>query len=264
MPLDEIALLLYACMYKIHICVILKGKYWCTNRDEALNRATIYLIYQGHMQFSDTTRKGSLHSSMFEEVAGGTYQLCSHGPIDEPKEPAGGWTTLNPMHARLMEEKEIQKVKDEYDKINRILQEHKNPRGKPKPQRKPKLNVELHRIPVCKPRKRDFKCPVCKEIYHLVKDLNKHIKKNHTKFRYKCTYCTKRFLNYASRYKHERKHGTLSHICGQCQKGFFFKKDLTVHYRIHSGKGLFRCTNCTNTYTTRVAMDTHRLVHQQQ
>ena len=26
-PLDEIALLLYACMYKIHICVILEGKY---------------------------------------------------------------------------------------------------------------------------------------------------------------------------------------------------------------------------------------------
>ena len=97
-----------------------------------------------------------------------------------------------------------------------------------------------------------------------MKDLNKHIKENHTKFRYKCTYCTRRFLNYASRYKHERKHGTPSHICGQCQKGFFFKKDLTAHYRIHSGKGLFRCTNCTNTYTTRAAMDTHRLVHQQQ
>ena len=190
-PLDEIALLLYAHMYKIHICVILEGKYWCTNQDKALNRATIYLIYQGHMQFSDTTRKGSLHSSMFEEVAGGTYQLRSHGPIDEPKESAGGWTTLNSMRAGLMEEKEIQKVKHEHDKINRILQEHKNSKSKPKPQKKPKLNVELHGIPVRKPRKRDFNCPVCKEIYHLMKDLNKHIKENHTK--YKCTYCTKRF-----------------------------------------------------------------------
>ena len=108
----------------------------------------------GHMQFSDTTRKGSLHSSMFEEVTGGTYQLCLHGPIDEPKESAGGRTTLNSMCAGLMEEKEIQKVKCEYDKINRILQEHKNSEGKPKPQKKPKLNVELHGIPVHKPRKR--------------------------------------------------------------------------------------------------------------
>ena len=105
------------------------------------------------MQFSDTTRKGSLHSSMFEEVAGGTYQLHSHGPIDEPKESAGGRTTLNSMRAGLMEEKEIQKVKHEYDKINRILQEHKNSKSKPKPQKKPKLNVELHGIPVRNPEK---------------------------------------------------------------------------------------------------------------
>ena len=37
-----------------------------------------------------------------------------------------------------------------------------------------------------------------------------------------------------------------------------------MHSLIHSGKGLFRCTNCTNMYTTRAAMDTHRLVQQQQ
>ena len=26
-------------------CIILEGKYWCTNQDEVLNRATIYVIY---------------------------------------------------------------------------------------------------------------------------------------------------------------------------------------------------------------------------
>ena len=60
-PLDEIGILLYARMYKIHIAIILQGKYWTTNRDEALNKATIYLIFCGHMQFFDTTRKGSWH-----------------------------------------------------------------------------------------------------------------------------------------------------------------------------------------------------------
>ena len=121
------------------------------------------------MQFSDTTRKGSLHSSVFEEIGGGTYQLCSHGPIDEPKELAGGWKTLNSMHAGLMEEKQLQKAKREYEKMNKILQEHK----KPKPKGKPKLNVEVHGIPVCKPRHMDLKCPVCKDMYHLV---NSHVR----------------------------------------------------------------------------------------
>ena len=75
MPLDEIGILLYERMYKIHICVILEGKHWCKNWDEALNKAKIYMIYKGHMQFNDMTRKGSLHSSMFEEVAGGVIPI---------------------------------------------------------------------------------------------------------------------------------------------------------------------------------------------
>ena len=50
-PLDEIAIVLYARFYKIHTAVILEGKYWTTNKDEALNHATIYLIYCGNMQF---------------------------------------------------------------------------------------------------------------------------------------------------------------------------------------------------------------------
>ena len=70
-PLDKIGILLYARMYKIHIAVILEGKYWTKNRDETLNCATLYLVYLGKMQFYDTTRKGSWHSSLFEELPSG-------------------------------------------------------------------------------------------------------------------------------------------------------------------------------------------------
>ena len=68
-------------MYKMHIAVILEGKYWTTNQDEALNHAKIYCE---HMQFFNTTRKGSWHSSMFDKLLGGTYLLHSHGPIEDP------------------------------------------------------------------------------------------------------------------------------------------------------------------------------------
>ena len=43
-PIDEIGIVLLACMYKMHVCIFLEGKYFTTNRDEALNKATIYLI----------------------------------------------------------------------------------------------------------------------------------------------------------------------------------------------------------------------------
>ena len=91
-PLDKIGILLYACLYKIHFAIILEGKYWTTCRDEALNHANIYFIYCGHMQFFYTTRKGSWHSSMFDKLPGGTYQLHSHGPIENPFKKAPSTT----------------------------------------------------------------------------------------------------------------------------------------------------------------------------
>ena len=50
-PLDEIGILLYSRMNKMHITIILEGKYWTTNRDEALKHASLYLVYLGRMQF---------------------------------------------------------------------------------------------------------------------------------------------------------------------------------------------------------------------
>ena len=65
-PIDEIGIVLLAHMYKMHVCIFLEGKYFTTNRDEALNKATMYLIYVGKNTFLDTTRKGILHSSVME------------------------------------------------------------------------------------------------------------------------------------------------------------------------------------------------------
>ena len=70
------------------------------------------------MVFNDTTRKGLLHSSMFQEVAGGTYQLRSHGPVDEPEDTPPKRTTLNSMSAGLMEEKDLLRVKCECNKMH--------------------------------------------------------------------------------------------------------------------------------------------------
>ena len=113
----------------------------------------------------------------------------------------------------------------------------KNPNGSDKPKGKPILRVKVHGIPVRKQRKWDLKCPMCKQVYHLVKEVNDHIKDKHPKFRYKCRYCIKKYQNYASRYKHEKKHREPNHVFQDCQKAFFFKKDLMVHSCVHTGQG---------------------------
>ena len=100
----------------------------------------------------------------FDELPGGMYQLRLHGPIDDPfrKSPSTGRTTLNSMQAGVTGDKNLQCVKHEFDKINKP--KPKNP-DKPKPsgqpKQQPKLNVEIHGIPVRRPWKWAKKCPMC-------------------------------------------------------------------------------------------------------
>ena len=155
------------------------------------------------------------------------------------------------MRAGVTGEKDLLHVKHEFDKINKPKPKNPNrPKQSVDPKPRPKLNVQIHGIPVRRPQKWAMKCPVCTDVFQLVKDLNSHVKEKHPKFQYKCKYCTKKFQNFASKYKHKRKHGLPNHVCDQCQKGFFFKKDLIVHIRVHSGQGLFPCTNCPNKCNT--------------
>ena len=50
-PIDEVAIVLLARMWKIHVCVFLEGKYWTTNKDLVLNKASIYLVFGGETHF---------------------------------------------------------------------------------------------------------------------------------------------------------------------------------------------------------------------
>ena len=116
------------------------------------------------MQFFDTTRKGSWHSSMFDELPGGTYQLHSHGPIEDPfkKAPSTTRTTFNPMRASVSGDKELECVKCQFDKMNRPNPKNWDmPKPSGEPRKKPKLNVNISGIPHRRPQKWAMKCPVC-------------------------------------------------------------------------------------------------------
>ena len=56
---DEIALLLYARMYQIHVGIILNNKYWSTHRQQTMENfqtSDIVLAYTGNLHFLDTVK----------------------------------------------------------------------------------------------------------------------------------------------------------------------------------------------------------------
>ncbi|XP_071952223.1 uncharacterized protein [Antedon mediterranea] len=52
--------------------------------------------------------------------------------------------------------------------------------------------------------------------------------------------------------------------CKECDKKFAWKRSLTVHQRIHSGKGMFTCQQCGKDYSSKVSLQSHIATHVKQ
>ena len=182
-PIDEIAMVLLARMWKIHVCIFLEGKYWTTNLDQALDKATFYLAYVGKNVYCDTTRKGSLHWSIMEaphkkyNIRKPQPKLPTDSPVEAPL--PSGHKKLNSLQAGLTDDKAKRAAQWEYHRLNpkvpRTPKPSSAPMGKNKKAPKGKLHIQHHGIPKCHPRMRKLKCPVCSEVFSQIKDLNNHV-----------------------------------------------------------------------------------------
>ena len=52
--LDQVGIFIFARMYHVHICIALSDRFLTTNRDNDLQKCTIFLAYFGKMRFYDT------------------------------------------------------------------------------------------------------------------------------------------------------------------------------------------------------------------
>ena len=126
-PLVKIALVLFAHLYKIHICVFVEVKYWTTNQDELIEAANIYLVYCGKLKFFDTVWKGSLHEGLFNKSPADTYYLRLKFPekVKNPHvtetENVSGRKTLNSLQAGLTKESDLKKAFKEFQKLNPVV-----------------------------------------------------------------------------------------------------------------------------------------------
>ena len=56
-PLDEIGLVLFARMKKIHIAFLMEAKYWTTQHNRKFKKCSIVLAFRGNLTFNDTREK---------------------------------------------------------------------------------------------------------------------------------------------------------------------------------------------------------------
>ena len=101
-PVDEVAIVLSARMYRIHICIVMQGKYWTTKQDHDFKHCTLFLAYMGRLVFYSTTRK-------------------------EPEPGKCGRETLNSCLARVMTQKEKQRIIDTFNNPPSAPEQHSPP-----------------------------------------------------------------------------------------------------------------------------------------
>ena len=59
----------------------------------------------------------------------------------------------------------------------------------------------------------------------------------------------------------QEKEKEMNFECGECGKPFKWRRDLTLHMRLHSGVKLLTCTVCQKNFITRQSLLNHVVVH---
>ena len=109
------------------------------------------------------------------------------------------------------------------------------------------------------------KCSLCKEECPTYADLEKHVKKDHPNFKYKCRYCPKTFNSASWKYQHQARHKGLRYQCSvdSYSKLFQFGYQLCDHIKKHTKKALYTCSSCGcgKGFTTKRARTYHQKQH---
>lgn len=107
---------------------------------------------------------------------------------------------------------------------------------------------------------RNFKCELCPREFYFQRDLNGHVKQQHSEKRQKfqCDECLCKFTTSSALKKHLLTHkAEKSFNCDQCNQKFKSKGTLQNHYRIHSGIRPYICTKCSKAFTQKIVLQRH-------
>lgn len=118
-------------------------------------------------------------------------------------------------------------------------------------------HVSLHKV------RRPFSCELCGKYFPDSKSFKQHNRVHRNGRIHICPKCGKGFVYRFGLSKHlQMVHGKIKpFICQICNKGFYSKRDVEVHIRIHTGEKPFHCHLCEKKFTRRVELNVHLRWH---
>lgn len=111
--------------------------------------------------------------------------------------------------------------------------------------------------------RRPFSCTLCGKSFPDSKGLKRHGRVHRNGRIHVCPQCGKGFVYRFGLTKHlQMVHGRLKpFVCQICNKGFYTKRDVEAHIRIHTGEKPFHCNLCEKKFTRRVELNVHLRWH---
>ena len=229
-PLDEIGLVLFARMKKIHIAFLMEEKYWTTQRNHEFKKCTIVLAFRGNLTFNDTRKRQPVLPKPAPASVKLQYELRSRQSSRDKCPP--------PAIPQLRSH-----CKDTL----------KTPPGK--------VVISTHGIPKKQVQHRVIKCHLCRSTADSERNLRIHYQEAHKGFSFHCQYCMKKCSSRNNLRRHENSHQTFQHECNICKKRFQYPGGLKTHVKIHTRKNLIPCLHCRLKFTTNKAMKNHAKKH---
>ncbi|KAL5019816.1 hypothetical protein ScPMuIL_002708 [Solemya velum] len=108
-----------------------------------------------------------------------------------------------------------------------------------------------------------FKCEACPTTFDTEEELKKH-RGLHEEFSKECEVCGKTLSSRNSLKYHMKIHfrnGQKPFKCDRCQKSFYTKRVLTIHYRTHTGEKPFQCSFCGRQFAQLGHLQLHSKIH---
>uniref|UniRef100_UPI003AAE4050 uncharacterized protein n=1 Tax=Centroberyx gerrardi TaxID=166262 RepID=UPI003AAE4050 len=111
--------------------------------------------------------------------------------------------------------------------------------------------------------RRPFSCTFCGKNFPDSKGLSRHGRVHRNGRIHICSQCGKGFVYRFGLTKHlQMVHGRVKpFVCQICSKGFFTKRDVEAHIRVHTGEKPFHCNLCEKRFKRRVELNVHLRWH---
>ncbi|RXG57839.1 Zinc finger protein, partial [Armadillidium vulgare] len=104
-----------------------------------------------------------------------------------------------------------------------------------------------------------LKCSICLKIYKDKWQLKNHTQSNHFPQCFRCTFtsCGKIFSTKALLHNHQMVHSKIRYECSICKKKFKLWRYKEIHEKSHNGFRPFKCKECDKTYLTLSHLNGH-------